>query len=144
MSSQIQIREFEFPDDYPDTLDLWKGIGPGIKVGRSDAIEEIEKKLERDPDLFLLAKSDGRVVGTVMGGFDGRRGLIYHLAVREDLRDQGIATQLLTEIEKRLQIKGCLKCYLLVFADNTDAIRFYENRGWHEMTEDRIFGKEFP
>ena len=51
---------------------------------------------------------------------------------------------LLNEVEKRLQAKGCVKCYLLVLADNEHAIQFYENRGWHEMKEVRIFGKEFP
>jgi ribosomal protein S18 acetylase RimI-like enzyme len=51
---------------------------------------------------------------------------------------------LLAEVEKRLQAKGCVKCYLLVFAENERAIQFYENRGWFEMKEDRVFGKEFP
>ena len=50
----------------------------------------------------------------------------------------------MNEVEKRLQAKGCVKCYLLVLADNENAIRFYENHDWHEMKEDRIFGKEFP
>lgn len=138
------IREFRFPEDYPPTLKLWQGIETGVKVGRSDSLEEIEKKIQRDPDLFLLAESAGEIIGTVIGGYDGRRGLIYHLAVRQDFRKQGVGDLLLNEVEKRLQAKGCVKCYLLVFADNERAIRFYENRGWFEMSEDKIFGKEFP
>jgi ribosomal protein S18 acetylase RimI-like enzyme len=143
MNSPVNIREFRFPHDYEETLQLWMGIGPGVKVGRSDTADEIRKKITRDPDLFLLAEIKGQIVGSIMGGFDGRRGMIYHLAVRADLRNHGVATLLMEEVEKRLQARGCIKCYLLVFADNTEAIQFYENRGWREMKEDRIYGKEF-
>lgn len=138
----MNIREFRFPEDYPPTLKLWESIEMGVKVGRSDSIEEIEKKIQRDPDLFLVAEQNDRIVGSVIGGYDGRRGLIYHLAVHKDLRKQGLGEMLLNEVEKRLQAKGCLKCYLLVVAENERAIHFYENRGWVEMKEDRIFGKE--
>jgi ribosomal protein S18 acetylase RimI-like enzyme len=140
----MNIREFCFPDDYISTLNLWESIEMGVKVGRSDSLEEIQKKLQRDPDLFLIAELNEEIVGTVIGGYDGRRGLIYHLAVRQDVRKQGVGELLLNEVEKRLQAKGCVKCYLLVFAENERAIQFYENRGWFEMKEDRIFGKEFP
>jgi ribosomal protein S18 acetylase RimI-like enzyme len=140
----MNIREFRFPEDYPLTLNLWKGIEMGVKVGRSDSFEEIEKKIQRDPDLFLLAESNEEIIGSIIGGYDGRRGLIYHLAVRQDFRNQGVGELLLGEVEKRLQAKGCVKCYLLVVAENERAIHFYENRGWFEMKEDRIFGKEFP
>ena len=140
---KMNIREFHFPDDYAPTLKLWENIEMGVNVGRSDSFEEIQKKIQRDPDLFLLAEAEGEIIGTIIGGYDGRRGLIYHLAVQKDFRKQGIGDLLLGEVEKRLQAKGCVKCYLLVFADNERAIHFYENRGWFEMAEDKIFGKEF-
>ncbi len=144
MRSQVQIREFRFPEDYDAALKLWMEMEIGVKVGRSDSPEEIQKKLQRDPDLFLVAEAGGRIVGTVIGGYDGRRGMIYHLAVDAEHRGNGVATQLMDEVEKRLQAKGCVKCYLLVFADNENAINFYEHRGWRNMREDFIFGKEFP
>ncbi len=116
----------------------------GVSVGRSDSLEEIEKKIQRDPDLFLVAEINNEIVGTIIGGFDGRRGMIYHLAVQSDVREQGVGSMLLQEVEKRLQAKGCKKCYLLVTADNRSAMKFYEKNHWREMTEDRVFGKEFP
>jgi len=140
----VNIREFRFPNDYPPTLKLWESIEAGMQVGRSDTPEEIQKKLERDPDLFLVAELNYEIVGTVIGGYDGRRGMIYHLAVHETVREQGVGAMLLNEVEKRLQAKGCVKCYLLVFAENKNAIQFYNNRGWREMKEDLVFGKEFP
>jgi ribosomal protein S18 acetylase RimI-like enzyme len=139
----MNIREFRFPDDYVHTLKLWKSIEQGVNVGRSDTPEEIQKKLKRDPDLFLVAELNEEIIGTVIGGYDGRRGIIYHLAVHKDVREQGVGAMLMNEVEKRLQAKGCVKCYLLVIADNERAVQFYENRGWREMKEDRIFGKEF-
>ena len=139
----VNIREFCFPNDYAPTLKLWENIEVGVHVGRSDTPEEIQKKLKRDPDLFLVAELNEEIIGTVIGGYDGRRGIIYHLAVHKNVREQGVGAMLMNEVEKRLQAKGCVKCYLLVVADNENAIQFYENRGWREMKEDRIFGKEF-
>jgi ribosomal protein S18 acetylase RimI-like enzyme len=139
----VNIREFYFPNDYAPTLKLWENIEVGIHVGRSDTPEEIQKKLKRDPDLFLVAELNDEIIGTVIGGYDGRRGIIYHLAVHKNVREQGVGAMLMNEVEKRLQAKGCVKCYLLVVTDNENAIQFYENRGWREMKEDRIFGKEF-
>jgi ribosomal protein S18 acetylase RimI-like enzyme len=139
----VNIREFCFPNDYAPTLKLWENIEVGVRVGRSDTPEEIQKKLKHDPDLFLVAESNEEIIGTVIGGYDGRRGIIYHLAVHKNVREQGVGAMLMNEVEKRLQAKGCVKCYLLVVADNENAIQFYENRGWREMKEDRIFGKEF-
>ena len=139
----VNIREFHFPNDYAPALKLWESIEVGIHVGRSDTPEEIQKKLNRDPDLFLVAEQNKEIIGTIIGGYDGRRGMVYHLAVHETARDQGVGAALLNEVEKRLQAKGCLKCYLLVLADNEHAAQFYENRGWQDMKDIRIFGKEY-
>lgn len=140
---KINIREFSFTDDYAHTINLWRSIERGMNVGRSDAPQEIQKKLERDPDLFLVAEVNNEIVGTVIGAFDGRRGMIYHLAVGQNFRGRGIGALLLTEVENRLQAKGCLKCLLHVLDDNTEAIEFYKHRGWRHATEDVVFSKEF-
>lgn len=131
----ISIREFVW-DDYGAVYALWENSGPGVSAGRSDTREEIAKKLQHDPDLFLVA-TDGdslsaspRIVGTVIGGFDGRRGLIYHLAVEQAYRHRGIGKMLMNEIERRLVAKGCLRCYLLVKEDARDVIEFYRRLGW--------------
>jgi ribosomal protein S18 acetylase RimI-like enzyme len=139
---QVQVREFKYPEDYPVVRRLWENAGSGIHVRRSDEPGEIEKKLQRDPDLFLVAESDGRIIGTIIGGFDGRRGLIYHLAVEADFRHHGIGSLLMNEVEDRLKAKGCIKCYLMVVADNENAIRFYERRDWERMVTIYTYSKE--
>lgn len=138
----IILREFRFPQDYEAVLALWENAGPGIHVRRSDQPEEIAKKLERDPDLFLVAEADGRIAGSVLGGFDGRRGMMYHLAVAPDYRQRGIASALMAELERRLRAKGCIRYYLLVTTDNHPAIRFYEDRGWQRMESLYAYGKD--
>lgn len=125
----VSLREFTLAD-YDSVYTLWRDAGPGIGIGSSDTREEIAKKLARDPDLFILAVEAGEIIGTVIGGFDGRRGLIYHLAVRQSRRRRGIGTLLMQEIERRLVAKGCLRCYLLVKDDAREVIDFYERQGW--------------
>lgn len=127
------IRTFQFPNDYDKVLELWQAAGKGIHVGRSDEPGAIQKKLQRDPDLFLLAEQDACLVGTVLGGFDGRRGIVYHLAVAANYRQQGIGEALMEELEKRLKQKGCIRSYLLVTHDNHGAVQFYEKLGWERM-----------
>jgi ribosomal protein S18 acetylase RimI-like enzyme len=142
MTSSIQIRDFCFPADYEPVFALWKSIERGVHTGRSDTPAEIEKKLTRDPDLFLVAEADGEIIGSVLGGYDGRRGLVYHLAVDSGFRGKGIGSRLMDELELRLRAKGCLKCYLLVTTDNPEAEVYYQRRGWQHMDSVRLFGKE--
>jgi ribosomal protein S18 acetylase RimI-like enzyme len=141
LPAELIIREFLYPSDYPQVIDLWKQAGPGIHLRRSDEQEEIAKKLQRDPDLFLVAEMDGSIIGSVLGGYDGRRGMVYHLAVAAPLRKMGIGSALMDELEKRMKLKGCIRTYLLVTRDNLDAIRFYENFGWEQM-DLLIYGKD--
>ena len=139
----ISIREFCYLQDYLPVRQFWESMEKGVRLGRSDTPEEIQKKATHDPDLFLLAEAGAEIIGTVIGGYDGRRGLLYHLAVAAPYRNQGIGEQLMEEIEKRLRAKGCLKCYLLVTMDNDEAMRYYERRGWEYMGSSvRLYGKE--
>ena len=142
MAVEAQIREFRFPADYQQVYDLWSSIEKGVHVGRSDSPSEIEKKISRDPDLFLVAEAENRIIGSVIGGYDGRRGLIYHLAVSTSCRGQGIGSRLMNEVEARLRAKGCLKCYLLVTTDNTEVETYYRQLGWQPMDTVHLFGKE--
>ena len=141
LPDNLVLREFIFPSDYPQLINLWKNAGPGIHLRRSDERNEIIKKLQRDPDLFILAEINGLIIGSVLGGFDGRRGMVYHLAVDDAYRKKGIGTVLMNELEKRMKQKGCIRSYLLVTRDNLDAIRFYKTTGWEQM-DLLIYGKD--
>ncbi len=129
----MQLREFKL-EEYDAVRALWEQYPNELGIGRSDAREEIAKKLLRDPDLFLVAEEEGKVIGTVIGGYDGRRGIIYHLAVDRAYRCRGLGRALMAEVERRLLAKGCLRSYLLVKAENLDVIEYYEQLGWEPMT----------
>ncbi|MCS7246885.1 MAG: GNAT family acetyltransferase [Anaerolineales bacterium] len=137
----FRVRTFEFPQDYEPVIRLWRIAGGGVHLGPSDTYEEIAKKLQRDPQLFLVAEKEGHVVGAVLGGFDGRRGLVYHLAVHPAERNRGVATALMEELEHRFRKIGCRRVYLLVAPENTTAQQFYERRGWQRM-EILTYGKD--
>jgi ribosomal protein S18 acetylase RimI-like enzyme len=137
----MPIRTFDFPRDLDAVLALWRASGPGVHLGMSDTPEEIAKKLTRDPDLFLVAEDENRIVGAVLGGFDGRRGMVYHLAVAAAQRQRGLGSALMAELESRLKAKGCRKYYLLVTYDNTDVVDFYRRLGWEVMPV-QMLGKE--
>ena len=96
----------------------------------------IERKTSRDPDLFLVAVEDGKIVGTVMGGYDGHRGWIYSLAVDHRERHRGIGSALIDNIEQELRALGCPKVNLQVVASNSGVVEFYEKLGF--SVEDRI------
>jgi ribosomal protein S18 acetylase RimI-like enzyme len=134
------LREFDLELDVDEVLELWGTAGDGVQLSPSDQPEEIRKKLQRDPDLFLVAEENGKIVGAVLGGFDGRRGMVYHLAVAQQARRKGIGKTLMAELEARLRAKGCLKYYLLVTPDNKAAHDFYEDLGWERMGLD-VMGK---
>jgi ribosomal protein S18 acetylase RimI-like enzyme len=134
------IREFLFEQDYEEVVMLWESSSPGIQLSPSDTPQEIQKKLLRDPDLFLVAVCDGRIMGTVFGGFDGRRGIVYHLAVLQGEQRKGIGRSLMAEIENRLRSKGCRKYYLLVTKDNEAALAFYDSFG-AEVMDLYVLGK---
>lgn len=135
----VRLREFTL-DDYDSVYAIWQNAGPGVGVGFSDSRAEIAKKLLRDPELFLVAEDSRRIIGTVLGGYDGRRGLVYHLAVVPEYRHQGIGKMLMGEVERRLKEKGCQRCYLLVKHDAGDAIGFYRSLGW-DTWDVSIMGK---
>jgi ribosomal protein S18 acetylase RimI-like enzyme len=137
----LTLRNFNFPQDYHAVYTLWDQAGSGIHLRRSDQPDQISLKLQRDPDLFLVAEADGKIIGAVLGAFDGRRGMMYHLAVDQEFRCQGIGAFLMEELEKRLKARGCIRYYLLVTDDNDEAIRFYENHGWKRM-ELFAYGKD--
>ena len=73
----MQLRVFRYPEDFSQVMSLWESIEKGVHTGRSDTPDEIQKKLARDPDLFLVAEDNGQIIGSVIGGYDGRRGPVH-------------------------------------------------------------------
>lgn len=129
------LRAFSLRDDYEQVIDLW--LRTGLKVGPTDSREGIAQKLQRDADLFLVADDGERVVGAVMGAYDGRRGWANHVAVDPACQGMGVGAALMGELENRLRARGCAKVNLMVARANARVQGFYERLGFD--TDDVIF-----
>jgi ribosomal protein S18 acetylase RimI-like enzyme len=136
--SKVQIHEFQI-NDYNVVFELWKEAGLVIRPG--DDMNGVRMKLLRDPDLFLLARLGGEIVGCVIGGWDGRRGWVYHLAVKPSYQRRGIATALLSEVEKRLGEKGAKKINAQIYQSNTKSLKFFKARGYETHLDLVMVGK---
>jgi len=134
----MRIREFKLKD-YDEAAKLWKESGLIIRPG--DELEGIKLKLERDPDLFLIAEEGGIILGVVMGAWDGRRGWINHLAVTPSQQRRGIGTALIRELEKRLARKGAKKVNAQIYQWNQKSIEFFKALGYEVHTDLIMVGK---
>lgn len=131
---EIDIRLYRHPEDYAAVYHVWESVGEGIHISFSDSPDELEKLVQRNAGLFFLAVEKSKVIGTIMGGFDGRRGLIYHLAVLPEYQNRHIGSFLLARVEEELYNQGCRKIYLFIVPENMDIAGFYQNLGYEQMT----------
>ncbi|MET7425658.1 GNAT family acetyltransferase [Dactylosporangium sp. NPDC005555] len=118
------IRRFRWPD-YDAVVAIWESAGSEV-VPRA----ELAAKLDRDPELFLVAQVDEAVAAVVLGTYDGRRGWILRLAVDPAHRRRGLATALVGELERRLAALGCPRANLMVLPDNAAGLRFWQAMGY--------------
>ncbi|CAA0315711.1 Acetyltransferase YpeA [Klebsiella pneumoniae] len=95
----MEIRVFR-QQDFEEVVTLWERCD--LLRPWNDPEMDIERKLNHDVSLFLVAEVNGEVVGTVMGGYDGHRGSAYYLGVHPEYRGRGIANALLNRLEKKL------------------------------------------
>ncbi len=129
------IREAR-PADFEEIIRFWGTIDRHTAL--PDQPEYLETFHRFSPDLFLVAEAPstgsaqapGRIVGTVIGGWDGWRAQIARLATDPGLRRQGIAQTLVHEIESRLEARGARRIYALVDRRSAPAIPFWEAAGY--------------
>jgi N-acetylglutamate synthase len=115
--------------DYDAVYALWKQCD-GIGLSSVDEREGIERYLQRNPEMSFVAKDKDRVVGVILAGHDGRRGMIWHLAVRADYRRQGIGGSLVSRSVEALRSVGIERILIVTFSDNTEGHDFWEANGF--------------
>ncbi len=106
----------------------------------NDPNRDIDRKLARDAENLLVLDDDGRLIGSVMVGYEGHRGWVNYLAVHPDRRRQGLGRLLMDAAERRLRDLGCPKVNLQVRASNEAAKDFYRRIGY-SVDEAVSFGK---
>jgi ribosomal protein S18 acetylase RimI-like enzyme len=134
---ELVIRELRTADG--DALRaLWKAVG-FRSVGDDD--RALARMARRNPGLLLVATEGSRIVGSALGGWDGRRGWLYHVATAASHRRQGIATKLVDRVEASLRELGCPKVNALVREDSDGGNEFWKARGY-SLGGARQFGRE--
>ena len=136
-SHALVIREIRQVDG--DALRaLWKEAG-FRSLGDDD--RSLTKLARRNPGLVLVATEAGKIVGSALGAWDGRRGWIYHVATAKSHRRRGIASRLVAQVEQALGDLGCPKVNAIVRSDSAGGREFWTARGY-DPSEARQYGKE--
>lgn len=126
--SSLTIRPYDQSDE-EGVIQLWREVFPDNPPW-NEPKADILRKLGCQRELFLVGIAAGRVVATVMAGFDGHRGWAHLVAVAAECRQRGFGRAMMNEAEKRLGQMGCTKINLQVRASNQGVVSFYEKLGY--------------
>ena len=123
------------PEDYDAVYALWMSIhGFGIR-SMDDSREGIEIFLKRNPTTSAVDVEDGKIVGAVLCGHDGRRGCLYHVCVSEQYRRHGIGKKMVEFCVQALQAEQINKVCLNAFVTNAVGNAFWQRMGWSNRTD---------
>ena len=116
--------------DYEQVYKLWKKI-KGFAIRSIDDSEEgVKRFLARNPGISVVAEENGRIVGAILCGHDGRRGCLYHVCVDPDWRLRGIGKEMVVFCMNALHNEGINKVSLIAFTQNDIGNAFWKEIGW--------------
>ena len=130
----LNIRSYQ-EKDAAAVSHLWQECFPDAPP-HNRPLEDIQRKLAVQRELFLVALLDEQLVGTVMAGYDGHRGWVYYVAVSSRRQRRGIGAALMKQAELKLAALGCTKINLQVRTSNTAVVAFYRSLGY--LVEERV------
>jgi ribosomal protein S18 acetylase RimI-like enzyme len=134
---RLVIRDFRI-EDYDKLIDLWKAAGLGYRPKGRDSRHQMEQQLKHGNMTFLVAETGGRLVGSVIGTHDGRKGWINRLAVHPSYRHRGLAKKLVAEVEDRLSQVGLEVIAGLIEQGNTASLQLFQSLGY-ERAWDAVY-----
>lgn len=126
--------------DYDGVCDVWKdhdGINPV-----DDSMEGFTNYLKRNPTTSFAAEDNGKIVGTILAGHDGRRVFFHHVVVLPEYRNQGIGRKIVGHAMEALEKEGINKVALVVFQNNNLGNAFWEKLEF-TVREDLIYRNKF-
>lgn len=129
------------PEDFTKLLTLWNEAGLSV-VNFKKEQKELQMLLKMNPESCLVATINKKIVGSIIGAFNGRRVWIYHLAVHPNWQSKGIGSKLLKKIESIFKKKGATKILLGVSFNNLSTCSFYEKNGYSIMNDAVLMSKE--
>jgi len=123
----MHIRPYREPDEEA-VVALWQACG--LTRPWNDPHKDIARKLTVQRELFFVGEVEGRIVATVMAGFEGHRGWVNYLAVAPGMRGRGYGAALMKRVEEEFTARGCPKVSLLVRSANAEVMEFYRRLGY--------------
>jgi len=126
----VEIRTLTI-DRYDAVTELWKRAGLPFKPKGRESKEMMERQMEAFPELFVGAFHQGKLVGVVIGSYDGRmKGWINRLAVDPEYRRRGVAQQLVSTVEKALEKRGATIFCALIETPNESSTSLFQKMGY--------------
>lgn len=116
-------------EDHARVVELWHNAD-GIVLSDTDEREPMQRFLNRNPGLSLVAEHGDEVIGAVLCSHDGRRGYLHHLAVKADFRRRGIGSALVQRCTDLLSREGIVKCNVFILESNEGGVAFWEHNGF--------------
>ena len=117
-------------EDYEGVKALWMTIKGFAIRSIDDSYVGVERFLKRNPSTSVVAISNGEIVGAILCGHDGRRGCLYHVCVREDMRRRGIGKAMVVKCMNALKAENISKVSLIAFSTNDIGNAFWKEIGW--------------
>ncbi|MCP5381737.1 MAG: GNAT family acetyltransferase [Kordiimonadaceae bacterium] len=125
----MEISIFDI-NDQDEVINLWRDCG--LLRAQNDPYEDIKRKINHSPELFYVGRKNGKIIATVMAGYEGRRGWINLLAVEPSEQKSGYVREIMNHAEQKLGERGCIKVNLQIRQTNKQAICFYQSLGYAE------------
>ena len=125
--------------DYDEVYKLWTTIHGFAMRSLDDSKDGVERFLDRNPGLSVVAVADNKIVGSILVGHDGRRGSFYHVCVHEDYRKHGIGKAMASEAMLRLKNEGISKIQLVAFKGNQLGNNFWQAEQWSEREDLNVY-----
>lgn len=135
----MEIRSMEI-EDYDEIFSMWQ-ITSKRALSEADSRENIERYLNRNPGMSQVALKDGKIIGTVLAGHDGRRGFIHHMAVLPQYRRKHIGNNLAKEAIKKITEDGIKKIHIFCYQDNFTGQEFWTSLGFKKRGDLFVFSK---
>lgn len=129
------------PEDFSKLLTLWNEAGLSV-VNFKREQQELSTLLKLNLDSCLVATINKKIIGSIIGAFNGRRVWIYHLAIHPNWQNKGLGSKLLKKIESIFKKKGATKILLGVSFNNLSTCSFYEKSGYSIMNDAVLMSKE--
>ena len=137
MSPLIEYRNLK-PSHYDDIVAVWNESGLPCRIKGRDSREALTREMKRMPELFLGAFSAEKLIGTVIGTYDGRKGCVNRLAVLPSFRRQGIAEKLISLCEERLRKMDAKVICCFVEKYNAASFTLFTKLGYH-LHDDMLY-----